>query len=1193
MSFIPISPIGGSSRFFEKPQVTPPGKSMSKERKDYIFKLLKLYICQHSRYEKKIAENKRIEAYNLILEKRAFKARMCIIDSFEGRLKNGLATNYEHKDKNLLKYYAFYIGTHDFLFYTVLTACTFHTFSIFFDPINTCSSSKFYLFLQYLVYFIYFIDISLKVMYEGFQEYLSHDWQVLYLFNLIVGLCDLIIFNCTTLTNPLRPLAGLLRLRRGRKFFDVLKKMIPRMLHDLIPIVFFVVLISVLSTILFNNEISNFKFVNNSLYSWWFLILTNDNFEELFPNNMYGYLLYILFYFPLIYIGQRFLLNLIIGETYSTFQNFMNNRIKKDLIKSYRGILKTFETMVEDKDNKEKIIFMDQDSFQKCLQVYDPSLTKEDIGIYFELIASGNKEISKLQFLLLHQVLRIKFKHHKKDGNQNSFYTILKDFIYSPINFFSHFIFFVIPNFFIIKHLTNFFIHIINFLYSILPSTIMLNNTKLLNFLTSNGIFRYLSFFDILVLCFLRNYTFEFIYNDTPFKLDNCSIISIIYILEFILRLFSVDGDKPIKKVDYKFTSKYDNLSTSTQKSGFFSYLFFPITYLGSIIWPTTQVNLIYNPFPNIHKKDTKTITKLFVFSTIILIIYHLSTNFIENFDFNINDVFLHFIDMFKKVNNHLEIHYQNNINFIASMSTSQASPSTTSFLSSIIANSPFKIPEYVLDKILNFLVLPYQSYLFLFLNFFISIFINLIDGIIYILFKVYLTVFSLSFKCWLQLPAASFITVSTCTSSASSLTPESLALHTSLFKDTFSPFSIFSSTSFASEVTSSTFDIISVYEFPIDKVLLFLRLLRCLRIIELDVDLNLFNSNVLLILPDLCETLCFTFISSYFFGVLGHFLLGHAMLEWSSPLIGIIQAHKLNFMVNFLSSMEDSYNQIGLFSLVYYVFYLIFSLTVSNITLSIAIELHGTAVSKNDLESQRTNLLDIESALEEARKNASKRAFLYNLTSFSKLNFTSTNSEIDFIQFSEIKDLISIFLNHTQLLEFIPKDTLDEIFNDPDTLNRLKDYHSNQITGQYNLSENGFFSYLKNMYSSSFTKFTKGDQLFEIGNTIEKFFILIRGELLITCPSNQIPGEIDFNIPHSKTINKCVFNSAIILGGEFFSGFSSYNYSVVAKSDCEIMEISLSFFRGEFDSVLTGSFVKEASKSFDILKHRLQFKSS
>lgn len=148
-----------------------------------------------------------------------------------------------------------------------------------------------------------------------------------------MNLLDLCINGCTRWTNFMRPAAGILRARSGRRFFDVLKKMTPGMYESMIPISFFIFVTAVFSNVLFDSYIKDYRSVSLTSYNWFYLIFTNETYEKIFPEDMFTNIGYWLFFFPSVYIGQRFLLSLIIGDTYETFKSFTKKQLKKERMK--------------------------------------------------------------------------------------------------------------------------------------------------------------------------------------------------------------------------------------------------------------------------------------------------------------------------------------------------------------------------------------------------------------------------------------------------------------------------------------------------------------------------------------------------------------------------------------------------------------------------------------------------------------------------------------------------------------------------------------------------------------------------------------------------------------------------------------------------------------------------------------------
>lgn len=104
--------------------------------------------------------------YKARVVKNCTYARLCILDAFQGRLSNGLATNSK---KSTLIYTIFCIQTSELLFKCVLSACALHTLAIFIEPENACSNFFFMKVFQMAVICIYLFDIGLKMSYEGLE----------------------------------------------------------------------------------------------------------------------------------------------------------------------------------------------------------------------------------------------------------------------------------------------------------------------------------------------------------------------------------------------------------------------------------------------------------------------------------------------------------------------------------------------------------------------------------------------------------------------------------------------------------------------------------------------------------------------------------------------------------------------------------------------------------------------------------------------------------------------------------------------------------------------------------------------------------------------------------------------------------------------------------------------------------------
>lgn len=215
---------------------------------------------------------------------------------------------------------------------------------------------------------------------------------------------DLCFSWCTHYANPLRAVPGLLRARSGRRFFAVLKKMIPETSQSLIPIIFFILLMMVFSIIFYGTYYDGLQDPYYTFYNWVWLVFTNDTFARILPDPLQENFSYVAYFFPAIYIGQKFLLNLIIGETYDTFRSYVKKQLKKEKLKEMQGLTKAFSAL---DDRKEGII--SSVVWRECLLALHPDISLEAIALYYELISGGNSQgVSVLQFLSLKKVMSFK-----------------------------------------------------------------------------------------------------------------------------------------------------------------------------------------------------------------------------------------------------------------------------------------------------------------------------------------------------------------------------------------------------------------------------------------------------------------------------------------------------------------------------------------------------------------------------------------------------------------------------------------------------------------------------------------------------------------------------------------------------------------------------------------------------------------
>lgn len=227
---------------------------------------------------------------------------------------------------------------------------------------------------------------------------------MIYITTVALSCLNLSFDRCAYLTLPLRPVVGVLRSRTGRQFFTILKTILPEMCHSLVPLLVFLMVVVVCSMVIpFDGHNPNPISLQNPLlasYHWFFLVFTNDNFSDMLPPYLVHNFNYLLFFFPIIYVGQRFLLNIILGDTYDTYKVLVKKRLKKERLKELQGLTKAFKAL--DHDHSGTISSL---VWSEAMHRYDPSLSEEAIALYFELIAQGADVINVIQFMSLRRVL--------------------------------------------------------------------------------------------------------------------------------------------------------------------------------------------------------------------------------------------------------------------------------------------------------------------------------------------------------------------------------------------------------------------------------------------------------------------------------------------------------------------------------------------------------------------------------------------------------------------------------------------------------------------------------------------------------------------------------------------------------------------------------------------------------------------
>lgn len=314
------------------------------------------------------------------------------------------------------------------------------------------------------------------------------------------------------------------------------------------------------------------------------------------------------------------------------------------------------------------------------------------------------------------------------------------------------------------------------------------------------------------------------------------------------------------------------------------------------------------------------------------------------------------------------------------------------------------------------------------------------------------------------------------------------------------------------------------------DKILLIMRLFRCLRLANLNPELRNFTSAIVDILPALGETFFFTFIVTYIYGLAGNLLFGSTtcMSEWSTPLLAVVKAQQLTFMVDFLGSMETAMERVSaVLSVFFFVSFLVLSMTVSNIALSIIIDLHANVLDMktNKERSQMRKKMDM--MFNTMKDNARKRQIF---TKSKMLNFSSIRMS-DF-QSSDVRKFITGHGEDELRLEDIEKcrkeSNMDIVQFFKDTHRHHKDLHK-EAEFMNTLHEAGFKEEV----------IQTGELLFEVGQKAEKLYYLVKGVVVLFRPPLK---------------DKAMLHAITFVGGECLQPGGTYQVTCLADVETTVL---------------------------------------
>lgn len=689
------------------------------------------------------------------------------------------------------------------------------------------------------------------------------------------------------------------------------------MTHSLVPLLFFIVVVMVISALVFDNTIRELASPVFTTYNWFFLIFTNDNFGRILPDEVMMNMSYLIFFFPCIYVGQQFLLSLIIGDTYETYKAFVKKQLKKEKLKEMQGLTKAFSALDVQKNGTISAL-----QWKECCNKYDPSIPDEAVALYFELLSGGNSTISVLQFLSMRSVLN--FNLSLRSNKKAMFASI-----YLPI-----------------------YNAVANLYESIqlpVPSVIVSLCKQVIAAADSWNIFSRLNSLDLIVLCFAMS----------DYKLG-----------PFVM---------PIAAMGYAAGSMI------TVSLGFALNCCYLVEFL-------LRIGMWGGKIHKVHENNNVA-SHLFVLGVALRFAIALA-----------------------------EIVY------------------------GVDHNTPIPLP-----------------------------FLPWIDG-----------------------------------------------------------------------------------RFPVAKLLLLSRALKCVRITNLNKDLRNFSMALIDVIPALTETFAFSFIITYIFGALGNLLFGVYMEEWRTPLRAVVKAQQLTFMVDFLSSTEAAMDQVHPSASLFFVFYLILSLAVSNIALSIIIELQNNMLAGKTSKDRDTQKAKLDLMFNKIKDQARARA-VFNTSRSRQMNFS--NIVMSQFQSSDTRHFIADMDGEKEL-------KIEDI-------KQCQKYSSIDLIGHYNKEhrnhrdqhwEVDFLAAAVDNGVKDLRTYKSGQTVIVAGEPAKHLFLIVSGTVCVSEP---------------RALGLAYVSAASFVGQESLSPNSTYQFQCVADSEAVLLVLTQRDFTDTLDSDLCGSILRMGLKSF------------
>ena len=345
-------------------------------------------------------------------------------------------------------------------------------------------------------------------------------------------------------------------------------------------------------------------------------------------------------------------------------------------------------------------------------------------------------------------------------------------------------------------------------------------------------------------------------------------------------------------------------------------------------------------------------------------------------------------------------------------------------------------------------------------------------------------------------------------------------------------------------------------------RVLLIARLVRTLRVIQLNKELETFLKASTGVTFLFIQQMMFAFVSVYMFAMLGNLLFGAHCENFEDPLAATVTCQRLFLPADFIDVTEDTMSKTSVLSIVFFVVYFFVSLVICNIALSIVIEWYAdclnedgkSAAEREELAKEKT----VEAILERARHRSVMRS----------IGFMKTGSKRK-LHFEGLKCTRNVDNDHRAKLvgplSLTQKDLEDCQKQSP--LDLVKGFKEYQIAAQ-SKDEGAVVANFVDAGAGTVQKLEESEVLIKAGDAAEKCFLLIKG---------QVRVELMNGSRHT-------LKPLCLLGYEVLQPNATYNYSWVTETPVEVLILEQTEILEDLDQDLCGSLLRLSFKTKDMI---------